>query len=969
VNRTALLDWLDAPRVDVGLALADGSDCWIQHSYAELATDVWRISKLLDDHGIPPESVVSLILPTGLGFPAAFFGCLAAGAVPNPIAPPSSIRAPGYATAVAAVIRAANPRLIITSAIHRDIVEHAARVAQVHAPVVSIDVAAHYDGSPGGRKPSGKVALLQFTSGSTGEPRGVAVSWANLEANISAIRAMLRLDSECGTASWLPFHHDMGLIGTLLTPIANGSQLWLMRPEQFLRKPMLLLERMSGGAANITAGPMFGYGNILLRVKSEELSGLDFREWRAAIVGAERIDAAVLAHLSRLLEPHGFRSECFLPAYGLAEATLIVSGAELREAPRAVRIDWTALSFGDVIHLLEEASGPHLPLRNGEEWVVSCGRPIDGAALSIVDANRVPLPELTVGEITVSGSSVALMLTSRPPDGSSEISNGTLYTGDAGFIYHGELFVLGRMGTSLKVRGRTVFVEDLESRLQNVPGIPLGRTAIVAGFEKGGPCLIVLGETTRTDWAKAAADSLRGVVGSAPRIRVLHGPRGSISRTTSGKPRRKDIWRSLSSGGVGESAVRQILDSAGRTEEVVLDLGSAAPPHDAGRTTMEKAVAWVLPVGGTGATASPGLVRQTIEIGEIGPTDVLIEPIFGSWEGNMSHAVERRPIDVCRARDEPYVVLGNSGVVRVLKVGSDVADLEAGDICTLFGVGVPDRHGYMLLAHAYDAPSTVGMLAKRCRVPAANLIRIRPDTRHPLRNWAGFSLRYVTAWSNWNVAYGSFRTQLSSEELPAPHVWGWGGGSTIAELELAMAHGCRSTMVSGTPANLEYIQSRGVAAVDRSSFPDLSFDEARYATDEDYRHRYQRSERDFLDCVTQHTDGEGVSIFVDYIGSPLNRVTMKALARMGVLTTAGWKHGMTTTLNRAVESIGRHIHVHTHYARRKEAVDAVQYAEETGWLPDVDESLTYGFDEIPRLIDDYGRGTTGYFPIYQVNPE
>lgn len=304
-----------------------------------------------------------------------------------------------------------------------------------------------------------------------------------------------------------------------------------------------------------------------------------------------------------------------------------------------------------------------------------------------------------------------------------------------------------------------------------------------------------------------------------------------------------------------------------------------------------------------------------------------------------------------------------------MRVGSDVVDLAEGDVCTLFGVGVPDRFGYMLLAHAYDAPSTVGMLARRCRVPAANLIRIPPGTRHRLEQWAAFSLRYVTAWSNWNVAYGSFRTQLSREELPAPHVWGWGGGSTIAELELALAHGCRPTMLSGTPANIDYIQSRGLSVVDRSAFPDLSFDAKRYATEEDYRRRYLRSERDFLNCVAERTDGEGVSIFVDYIGSPLNRVTMKALARMGVLTTAGWKEGMTTTLNRAIESIARHIHVHTHYARRAEAVAAVQYAEETGWLPAIDEGLTYAFDDIPRLIADYSLGKTGYFPIYQVNPE
>jgi len=206
----------------------------------------------------------------------------------------------------------------------------------------------------------------------------------------------------------------MGLIGTLLTPIVNGSQLWLMRPEHFLRRPMLLLERMSGGTAAVTAAPTFGYGNIALRVRPEDLSGLDFSGWRAAIVGAERIDPAVLRLVTELLAPHGFRGEAFLPAYGLAEATLIVSGAALPDPVHAVRADWSSISLGAPLRITQEAYGRELPQRGGAEWVVSCGRPVDGTTVEIVGAAREPLPAGTVGEIVVRGRSVARPLHGTP---------------------------------------------------------------------------------------------------------------------------------------------------------------------------------------------------------------------------------------------------------------------------------------------------------------------------------------------------------------------------------------------------------------------------------------------------------------------------------------------------------------------------------------------------------------------------
>jgi NADPH:quinone reductase-like Zn-dependent oxidoreductase len=379
------------------------------------------------------------------------------------------------------------------------------------------------------------------------------------------------------------------------------------------------------------------------------------------------------------------------------------------------------------------------------------------------------------------------------------------------------------------------------------------------------------------------------------------------------------------------------------------------------------AEAWLIHRGG-GERSKPA----ALTLGEIqftGPDEgkVIVEPLYGCWEANMSHAIDRRPVDICDQRGEDHAVLGNSGVVRAVEVGAGVEDVRPGENYLFFGTGVPDEFGYMRLAHAYDAPGTVGMLARQAPVPARNLFAIPPGSTASLAQWAAFSLRYMTAWSNWNVAYACFRTQLSEEDLPEPHVWGWGGGSTLAELELAKLQGCQATMVSGNDHNLARIQASGIEVVDRRDFPDLAFDAARYADDAGYRASYQDSEKRFLAVVNERTEGRGVQIFVDYIGLPTLRATQKALGRLGVITTAGWKHGMDTPTNRAIECIARHIHVYTHYARFSDVEPAMAFAEEHGWMPQIDDRDIYDFADVPRLVEEYAAGATGYFPIYRVN--
>jgi NADPH:quinone reductase-like Zn-dependent oxidoreductase len=381
--------------------------------------------------------------------------------------------------------------------------------------------------------------------------------------------------------------------------------------------------------------------------------------------------------------------------------------------------------------------------------------------------------------------------------------------------------------------------------------------------------------------------------------------------------------------------------------------------------------AWVLykgrDGGHSGQAGADEFRKEAFLFPDITDGEVLVEPIYGSWEGNMTHALTRDPIDVCHQRGEEKVVLGNAGVVRVLKTGRSVTVAREGDLCLVFGNAISDESGYMKKAFGYDAPQTVGILAKQTKIPEKLLIPIPSNTQHSLQQWAAFGVRYITAWDNWKAAYGTFQA-LTDEESPAPVVWGWGGGATLAELQLARRSGCRTFMIASDDARLRLIQKLGIQPIDRRPFRHLNFDEKRYQSDPVFKKTYQEAEETFLNIVRKETQGRGVSIFVDYIGVPVLRATLKALACPGVITTAGWKSGMKVSMIRAMECMNWHSHVHTHYSRYGRGAAAVQFAETTGWMPPFNNHV-WSWDDIPQLAEDYaGQRTSTYFPLFQVNP-
>ena len=357
--------------------------------------------------------------------------------------------------------------------------------------------------------------------------------------------------------------------------------------------------------------------------------------------------------------------------------------------------------------------------------------------------------------------------------------------------------------------------------------------------------------------------------------------------------------------------------------------------------------AWVLHEGqGTTPPERAELKLEEITLPALGDRDVRAKPIYGCWETNVMHALERSPIDICTFRRDPSVVIGNSGVVQVLEIGKGVTNVRAGDLCIVFPNGVPDKYGYMKCAYGYDAPGSIGVMAKTTTMPEWCVVPIPERTRYTLRQWAAFSARYVTAWSSWNTSIGCYRTQMTVDDMPSPYVWAWGGGVGLAELTLAAKHGARVAMIASQGDRLALLEQHGIDPIDRRQFADLAFDEARYDSDPAYRDRYRKSEKTFLEIVKAKTGGEGVSIFIDNIGTPVYRATLKALSRQGVITTCGWRAGMSLQVVRAIEAIARHIHVFTHFARYSEGVAAVAWAEANDWMPPDDARTVYPWADV-----------------------
>ncbi|GIF23853.1 acyl-CoA synthetase (AMP-forming)/AMP-acid ligase II [Actinoplanes tereljensis] len=513
-------DWLTDPRPGRGLRIAT-DDGWESSSYAELALAARRSGAAMVEAGARPGDVVCLLMPTGYPLLCAFFGAWAAGLTPCMITPPSFSSTAEYTALVEAIVREASPALVVTDE------KNAALVANSHvhreaAEPIEVRPVADDD-----------LAILQFTSGSTGTPRGIPVSWRNLAVNIECSRVWCDWQDGDSGASWLPLYHDMGLIGTLLTIICSQGDLSLMRPAQFLRDPARWLECMTTAA--VTAAPPFALEYAADRIRPERMTGWDFAGWRTMFVGAQTIDPAVLDRFATAFAPAGFNPAALRPAYGMAETTLGVTGTLPGTRPLIVQVEPDSLRFGRPVKIERQFRLGDAPVPGRGGWFTGCGGPVLDTEIGIVDEDGTALADGYLGEIVVSGTTVT---------GSEAIHR----TGDAGFRHDGELFVLGRMGDSLKVNGRMVYVEDLEAAVVEATGLPAQRCVVVSVPETDRPGVAVFVEGRPGDWEAAATAVLRARLGADARLRFVLGRPGLIKRTTSGKPRRRELWQGLQDG-------------------------------------------------------------------------------------------------------------------------------------------------------------------------------------------------------------------------------------------------------------------------------------------------------------------------------------------------------------------------------------------------------------------------------------
>lgn len=537
------------PDAQAFLFLIDGEEEGPRWTYAALDRMACAIAAVLRDGAEPGDRALLLYEP-GLDFITAFFGCWYAGLIPVPAYPPRRNRRGRNWQTVGNIAADCRPRLVLTTAkLAANLAAAlAAQTPDVHGQWLATD---QIDESRAGRWREPKVegdavALLQYTSGSTAAPKGVMVTHKGLLHNESLIQmALAHPTPGCGVC-WLPHYHDMGLVGFVLQTVFRGARTVLLPPASVVQRPFLWLQAMSHYRAHISGGPNFAYDLCVQRITAEHKAALDLSDWTIAVVGSEPVSARTLERFAEAFAPCGFRPEAFYPCYGLAEATLFVTGGAKAARPVAQSVRADALEQGQV--------APAPPGAACTRTLVGCGWPWGGQeVLSVHPHDRTRCPEGTVGEIWVRGPSVARGYWNRPEETEhtfrARLNDGDgpfLRTGDLGFVQGGELFVTGRLKELLVIHGRNHYPQDIEATVHAVhAALREGGGAAFETGPDGEPRLVIVQELDRhqgrgLDLAQLAGD-VRQAIAARHELHV-HDVRflepGALPRTSSGKVRR-----------------------------------------------------------------------------------------------------------------------------------------------------------------------------------------------------------------------------------------------------------------------------------------------------------------------------------------------------------------------------------------------------------------------------------------------
>ncbi len=529
-----------------GLTFVDRTEGETFVTYGDVRARARRTAGALRARGVETGDRVALVFPTSPAFLEAFFGVLLAGAVPVPLYPPVRLgRLAEYLVSTSRMIAAVGARLVLADATTRSLLGKAIESSRPPLGCVTLG-----DLGPAGELEAeigpGALGLIQFSSGSTADPRPVALSHDGLMAQLAALRALLPREEALPQkgVSWLPLYHDMGLIGCLLQAVYYPGPLVLIPPELFLARPALWLRAIARHRATISVAPSFAYALCAKRVRDEDLGGADLSCWQVALCGAEPVSLDSLDRFARRFGPFGFDRRALRPVYGLAEAALAVTFTPGDREVKATRVDPVRLA----------ATGEAV---DGPRAVVSVGTPVPGTDVEVRGPDGSVLGELRVGRIFVRGPSVMAGYFGQPEATASALSGGWLDTGDLGFVAGGELHVCGREKNVIVIRGANHLPQEFEEALAGVEGVRAG-CAVAVGFVpegEDGEQLLVLAERARGTGPPAddegTVERIRRAVlshtGIRPHTVRLLEP-GTLPRTSSGKLRRNEALRRFLAG-------------------------------------------------------------------------------------------------------------------------------------------------------------------------------------------------------------------------------------------------------------------------------------------------------------------------------------------------------------------------------------------------------------------------------------
>ena len=535
-------------------------------TYGELAHNAGGVATALATAGLVPGDRVALMAPTSPDFLWGFFGCLLAGCVPVPVYPPARpaqleehlLRQRGILRDAGVAFLLLTPELRAAGRLVRPLVESMRGVGEIPALLMAAKNPAHFP-----MPATDELALLQYTSGSTGDPKGVMLTHANLLANIRAMGGAMAASSRDVFVSWLPLYHDMGLIGAWLGTLYYGAALLLLSPQRFLAHPEDWLWAMHHGRATLSAAPNFAFEVCASRIADEAIDGLDLSSVRMIANGAEPVSPGTLRRFQARFGPHGFRAEAMAPVYGLAECSVGLAFPPLGRVPPLDRIDRLVLAERGLA--LPPSDDPADALE-----LVACGRPLAGHAIQIVDAAGREAGEREEGRIQFKGPSATRGYFGDAEKTRRLFDGEWLETGDLGYLARGDLYVTGRSKDLIIRAGRHIHPQQIEDAVGTLPGVRRGCVVAVGepAEASGTEAVIVLAETRETDPdARAAlcrriADRAAPLLGGPPEHVGLLPPH-TIPKTSSGKLRRSATLERYRAGRleIGAGPLRrQLLD-------------------------------------------------------------------------------------------------------------------------------------------------------------------------------------------------------------------------------------------------------------------------------------------------------------------------------------------------------------------------------------------------------------------------